>query len=174
MEFPVKVLSVFHCPANNHQPLSLFLASTLTRGQPELGPRVRQGGQMDQQELVRGWQCQGMVEGMERKERKVGGRLGRGRIYQQIEWNIVWFRPHAVGGGEWARGQREGGGEAWVERGLVDCQETVGERLREWRGREGWRADRCHSPGPQHRKSFILGSACCRLPLSTPERSHSW
>lgn len=55
---------------------------------------------MDQQELVRGWQCQGMVEGMERKERKVGGRLGRGRIVIQApcsRWGGVGKR--AKGGG---------------------------------------------------------------------------
>lgn len=77
--------------------------------------------------------------------------------------------------GEWARGQRDGARGRQSMSGGRACglQETVGERWREWRSREGWRADRCHSPGPQHRKSFILGSGCCRLPLSPPERSQS-
>lgn len=169
MEFPVKVLSVFCCPANNHQPLSVSWLKPLHGGNQNKAQGATRGSEGSAEWCV-GGSAKGWSKERERKKRKVGGHsggLGRGRIYQQIEWNIVWFRPQSGGSGQ--EGKRDGEGE-WV---LVDRKETVGERWREWRSREGWRADRCHSPGPQHRKSFILGSACCRPPPSFPERSQS-
>lgn len=92
---------------------SLFPGFSPYPGATRIRPRGRQGGQKDQQELVCGWQCQGIVEGREKKKRKVGGHSGgrgRGRIYQQIEWNM-WFRLQSGGGG-------------------------VGKRAKGWRGRE--------------------------------------
>lgn len=73
-----------------------------------------------------------------------------------------------VGEGVGKRAKRwRGEGEVKYELGvvLVDHKERVGKR---------WRADRCYSPGPRHRKSFKLWSACCLFPLSTHQQSRSY
>lgn len=62
MEFPVKVLSDFCSSAKNHH--------WATRIRPKGSDS---GGQNNQQELVCGWKCQGMVKVGERKTRE-GGR----------------------------------------------------------------------------------------------------
>lgn len=136
---------------------SLFPGFSPYPGATKISPRGLQGGQRNQQELVCGWQCQGMVE-----EGK-----GRRRWWEGI--------PEAC---------REGGLTSKSSETLCDSGPSWGEwvckRAKGWREKEGGgKASMSagsasgHSPGSQHRKSFILESACCRLLLSTLQQSQS-
>lgn len=146
------------------------------QGLPELDPVGQHVDQGDPQELLCGWQCQGSVNKRERQKRKLGGHpggFGRG-IYQQMEWNICVIQAPVIwGSGQEGKGMQRGEAKHELREGLWTVKRQPSERWREWQSREGWRADRYHSPGPQHRKSFIFRSARCQLPLSTPWRSHT-
>lgn len=97
--------------------------------------------------VPRGWSKRG-------EEEEDGGRAflrpaERGRIYQQIEWNIVRL------------------GFGWV--GVQEGKGMEKSREEEKASMSAGSASG-HSPDSQHRKSFILESACCRLLLSTHSR----
>ena len=116
-----------------------------------------------------GWQCQGRAEGKEKEE---GGRSPKAQAETIISKSSETLRDSCSShGGEWARGQKDGEMGSTAQ-GLI-AAETLEKRWRARQSREGWGADRYHSPGPQHRKSFIFGSACCQLPLSTQKKSRT-
>ncbi len=100
-------------PTTTNPSLS-FLALASTQGQLKLGPGGRQGGQKDEQELVSGWLCQGMVEGRRGRWR----RRWEGTLEARGEAGFTSNPPETLcdsGLRKWARGWRDGEGEAKYE-----------------------------------------------------------
>lgn len=133
---------------------SLFPGFSPYPGATKIRPRGLQGGQRNQQELVCGWQCQGMVE-----EGK-----GRRRWWEGIpeacrEGGLTSKTQAPVGVSGCARGQRDGEKkreeerQAWVQGVLVDTVQA--------------RSTGSHS----YWKALVAGSYC---PLCSRVRVYSY